>query len=188
MHCASFGVNMGMASLQGTFSADCAGSFCQFGGNGCKMDRNVLLWDANESKFRGNQDAAGTSFCKNHRRSRKPGPPPGAVRKSLIGLLGLLGCYFLLEYRCNGVAWTWMETYSVIPAMLFMGATLSGGLTRPVRNWLIFGAAFLIWFAVTKALHRIEGVEAAVSACFSPLTVCVCPLPGPPATARGGGD
>ena len=79
---------------------------------------------------------------------------------SLIGLLGLLGCYFLLEYRGNGVAWTWMEVYSVIPAMLFMGATLSGGLTRPVRNRLIFGAAFLIWFAVTKALHRIEGVEA----------------------------
>lgn len=49
---------------------------------------------------------------------------------SLIGLLGLLGCYFLLEYRGNGVAWTWMETYSVIPAMLFMGATLSGGMTR----------------------------------------------------------
>ena len=58
---------------------------------------------------------------------------------SLIGLLVLLGCYFLLEYRGNGVAWTWMETYSVIPAMLFMGATLSGGMTRPVRNRLIFG-------------------------------------------------
>ena len=79
---------------------------------------------------------------------------------SLIGLLGLLGCYFLIEHRGNGVVWTWMEIYSVIPAMLFLGATLSGGLTRPVRNRLIFGAAFLVWFTVTKALHRIEGVEA----------------------------
>ena len=79
---------------------------------------------------------------------------------SLIGLLGLLGCYFLIEHRGNGVVWTWMEIYSVIPAMIFLGATLSGRLTRPVRNRLIFGAAFLIWFAVTKALHRIEGVEA----------------------------
>lgn len=79
---------------------------------------------------------------------------------SLIGLLGLLGYYFLIEHRGNGVVWTWMEIYSVIPAMLFLGATLSGRLTRPVRNRLIFGAAFLVWFTVTKALHRIEGVEA----------------------------
>lgn len=79
---------------------------------------------------------------------------------SLIGLLGLLGCYFLIEHRGNGVVWTWMEIYSVIPAMIFLGASLSGGLTRPVRNRLLFGTAFLIWFAVTKALHRIEGVEA----------------------------
>lgn len=93
---------------------------------------------------------------------------------SLIGLLGLLGCYFLLEYRGNGVAWTWMETYSVIPAMLFMGATLSGGMTRPVRNRLIFGAAFLIWFAVTKALHRIEGVEArSIGVFFSAYGMCL---------------
>ena len=88
-------------------------------------------------------------------------PAAGRVQYgSLIGLLGLLGCYFLIEHRGNGVVWTWMEIYSVIPAMIFLGATLSGGLTRPVRNRLIFGAAFLIWFAVTKALHRIEGVEA----------------------------
>ena len=79
---------------------------------------------------------------------------------SLIGLLGLLGCYFLIEHRANGVAWTWVELYTVIPAMLFLGATLSGGLTRPVRNRLLFGIAFLAWFTVTKALHRIEGVEA----------------------------
>lgn len=79
---------------------------------------------------------------------------------SLIGLLGLLGCYFLIEHRGNGVVWTWMEIYSVIPAMLFLGATLSGRLTRPVRNRLLFGTAFLVWFTVTKALHRIEGVEA----------------------------
>lgn len=79
---------------------------------------------------------------------------------SLIGLLGLLGCYFLIEHRANGVAWTWVELYTVIPAMLFLGATLSGGLTRLVRNRLLFGIAFLAWFTVTKALHRIEGVEA----------------------------
>lgn len=79
---------------------------------------------------------------------------------SLIGLLGLLGCYFLIEHRGNGVVWTWMEIYSVIPAMLFLGATLSGRLTRPVSNRLLFGTAFLVWFTVTKALHRIEGVEA----------------------------
>ncbi len=79
---------------------------------------------------------------------------------SLIGLLGLLGCYFLIEHRGNGVVWTWMEIYSVIPAMIFLGATLSGRLTRPVRNRLLFGTAFLAWFTVTKALHRIEGVEA----------------------------
>lgn len=79
---------------------------------------------------------------------------------SLIGLLGLLGCYFLIEHRGNGVVWTWMEIYSLIPAMLFLGATLSARLTRPMRNRLLFGTAFLVWFTVTKALHRIEGVEA----------------------------
>ena len=68
-------------------------------------------------------------------------PAAGRVQYgSLIGLLGLLASYFLIEHRGNGVAWTWMEIYSVIPAMLFLGATLSGGLTRPVRNRLIFGA------------------------------------------------
>lgn len=79
---------------------------------------------------------------------------------SLIGLLGILASFFLLEHRANGVAWTWMEIYTVVPAMLFLGATLSGRMIRQVRNQLIFGAAFLAWFTVTKAIHRVEGVEA----------------------------
>lgn len=79
---------------------------------------------------------------------------------SLIALLGLLACYFLIEHRGNGVAWTWMEIYTVVPAMLFLGATLSTQVSRQARRHLILGAAFLIWFAVTKAIHRVEGVEA----------------------------
>lgn len=79
---------------------------------------------------------------------------------SLIALLGILASFFLIEHRANGVAWTWMEIYAVVPAMLFLGATLSGRMTRQVRNRLIFGAAFLAWFTVVKAVHRVEGTQA----------------------------
>lgn len=93
---------------------------------------------------------------------------------SLIGLLGLLASYFLIEHRGNGVAWTWMEIYTVVPAMIFLGATLSTRVSRQARRHLILGAAFLIWFAVTKAIHRVEGVEARnIGAFFCAYGLCL---------------
>ena len=103
---------------------------------------------------------------------------------SLIGLLAILGCYFLIEHRGNGVAWTWMERYTVVPAMLFLGATLSGRITRQAGRHLIFGVVFLAWFAATKALHRIEGVEASnIGTFFCAYGMCL-----PFACASGDGE
>ena len=75
----------------------------------------------------------------------------------LIALLVMEAFYFLLEQRGNGVACTWIEVYGVVPAMLFLGATVSTRRDRPTRHLLAFGAAFMIWFAVVKTIHRIEG-------------------------------
>ncbi len=78
------------------------------------------------------------------------------------GCLLVLACmevlYFLLEYRANGIAYTYIESYAIMFAMIFVGVTLTMPLSRQTKRLFIVSLGMILWLWVSRTAHRIHGV------------------------------
>lgn len=79
------------------------------------------------------------------------------------GCLLVLACmevlYFLLEYRANGIAYTYIESYAIMFAMIFVGVTLTMPLSRQTKRLFIVSLGMILWLWVSRTVHRIHGVD-----------------------------
>jgi len=79
------------------------------------------------------------------------------------GCLLVLACmevlYFLLEYRANGIAYTYIESYAIMFAMIFVGVTLTMPLSCQTKRLLTVSLGMILWLWVSRTVHRVGGVE-----------------------------
>lgn len=65
--------------------------------------------------------------------------------------------YFLLEYRANGIAYTYIESYAIMFAMIFAGVTLTMPMSRQTKRLLIMPLGMILWLCVSRTVHRAGG-------------------------------
>lgn len=68
--------------------------------------------------------------------------------------------YFLLEYRANGIAYTYMESYAIMFAMIFVGVTLTMPMNCQTKRLFMVSLGMILWLWVSRTVHRVHGVEA----------------------------
>ena len=68
--------------------------------------------------------------------------------------------YFLLEYRANGIAYTYIESYAIMFAMIFVGVTLTMPMSRQMKRLFTIPLGMILWLCVSRTVHRVGGVEA----------------------------
>ena len=91
--------------------------------------------------------------------------------------------FFVMEDRGNGVAWFYLERYLTVPAMVFLGATLSRKLSRQAKQQLFFAGLVLAWFFVVQTTRRMQEMEKReIGTFFCVYTMC---LPFAAATRDG---
>ncbi len=82
-------------------------------------------------------------------------------RRLQYGCLLVLACmevlYFLLEYRANGIAYTYIESYAIMFAMIFVGVTLTMPMNRQAKRLLTVSLGMILWLWVSRTVHRVGG-------------------------------
>ena len=65
--------------------------------------------------------------------------------------------YFLLEYRANGIAYTYIESYAIMFAMIFVGVTLTMPMRRQMKRLFTIPLGMILWLCVSRTVHRVGG-------------------------------
>lgn len=75
----------------------------------------------------------------------------------LLVLASMEILYFLLEYRANGIAYTYIESYAIMFAMIFVGVSLTMSLSRQTKRLLSVSLGMILWLWVSRTVHRVGG-------------------------------
>lgn len=76
----------------------------------------------------------------------------------LVALLALELFYIFTEERGNYIAWRYLERYPIIPAMIFLGASLSRRFDSPSKGFLAISVYMLVWFFIAQEVQRAQGM------------------------------
>lgn len=68
--------------------------------------------------------------------------------------------FFAVEARGNGIAWLYLERYLTIPAMLFLGASLTRRIDDRSRGIFLLSMLMLGWFLIAQTAHRLQNMDA----------------------------
>lgn len=67
--------------------------------------------------------------------------------------------FFLLEERCNGMAWFLIDRYLALPAMVFLTVSFSRRIPPEGKKQMLLGMGMLCWFFILEVLRRYLGTE-----------------------------
>ena len=102
---------------------------------------------------------------------------PAARRVQYGCLLALAlteALFFLIGYELNGVICTNLEAYSLVPALLFLGTSVSRKLPRYARHQIAIAAYMLAWFWVAQTAQRTLGaVKREIGMYFCAYALCL---------------
>lgn len=67
--------------------------------------------------------------------------------------------FLVAEGRGSGFAWLYIRCYLTVPAMIFLGASLTRRIDRGDRLIFLLSMGMLVWFVVTQTVHRIQDMD-----------------------------
>ena len=74
-----------------------------------------------------------------------------------VGALEFL--FITLEAQFSGIGYYLVETYVIVPCLLFLGIALQKQQTPFVRRRLMLAAAAVTWFVIVQCIHKLSGME-----------------------------
>lgn len=67
--------------------------------------------------------------------------------------------FFLLEERCNGMAWFLIDRYLALPAVVFLTVSFGRRISPEGKKQLLLGMGMLGWFFILEVFRRWMGTE-----------------------------